>query len=34
MPRRPVQAKQLTIALNWDRSLPEGAGKPLAWPIA
>ena len=25
-----VQAKQLTIALNWDRSLPEGTGKPLS----
>jgi hypothetical protein len=25
----PVRAKQLTVALNWDRSLPEGAGKPL-----
>jgi hypothetical protein len=25
-----AQAKQLTIALNWDRSLPEGTGKPLS----
>ncbi len=25
----PARAKQLALALNWDRSLPEGAGKPM-----
>jgi len=25
-----VRAKQLTIALHWDRSLPEGTGKPIS----
>ena len=25
-----VRAKQLTVALHWDRSLPEGAGKPIS----
>ena len=25
-----IRAKQLTIALHWDRSLPEGSGKPIS----
>ena len=25
-----VRAKQLTVALHWDRSLPEGIGKPMS----
>ena len=27
-----VRAKQLTVALHWDRSLPEGIGKPMNLP--